>query len=253
MRLLNTITLEMHEFFASSTIGHPKTQQPKSLNSSNSQILEYAILSHVWGLEEVSFQDIMGSRVLAEKKIGYAKIVGSCRQARQDGFNYIWIDTCCIDKTSSTELSEAINSMFQWYHDSKICYAYLADVDVDDIALIDDAAPGHHLIFNPKIIDDETYKATVSQLTRPILIGKLDTFHVGLGKLSRWFLRGWTLQELLAPSEVNFFDKNWIHLGNRTEHLETIAKITGIDLYALRGGDLRRMSIARRMAWAAKR
>jgi len=86
----------------------------------------YAILSHTWGPEEVTFQDMFSSK--REGMRGWAKILGSYRQAILDDFQYAWVDTFCIDKTSSSELSEAINSMFTWYQNSAVCYAYLEDV-----------------------------------------------------------------------------------------------------------------------------
>jgi hypothetical protein len=91
----------------------------------------YAILSHTWGSEEVSFQDIQGPREKIEHRAGYKKIEDCCAKALEEGFSYVWIDTCCIDKTSSAELSESINSMFKWYRNSGICYAYLSDIEVD--------------------------------------------------------------------------------------------------------------------------
>src|SRR5580693_6861571 len=109
MRLLNSKTLELEEF--------PENEIPK-----------YAILSHTWGKDEISFQDIQ--RGSADKKAGYAKIKFSRTQALDDGLDYFWVDTCCIDKSSSAELSEAINSMYRWYQNAQICYAYLADVTV---------------------------------------------------------------------------------------------------------------------------
>jgi hypothetical protein len=99
-----------------------------------SDIPDYAILSHTWGDGEVTFQDWKDLRE-ASKKLGFAKIQSACAQAQDDGLDYIWVDTNCIDKSSSAELSEAINSMFKWYRDSNICYVYLADVeDPDDVA-----------------------------------------------------------------------------------------------------------------------
>jgi hypothetical protein len=91
------------------------------------QAPRYAILSHTWGKEEVSFQDIQHLRS-AKKKAGYAKIQHTCQQAKDDGLQYAWVDTCCIDKSSSAELQEAINSMYRWYTDAEICYAFLSDV-----------------------------------------------------------------------------------------------------------------------------
>ncbi|CZR54938.1 uncharacterized protein PAC_04823 [Phialocephala subalpina] len=222
MRLLHTTTLKMEEFFASDAIPNFVTKQLG--DSDDRKIPEYAILSHVWGPEEISFQDITGDRTLAKKREGFPKLRDSCKQARRDGYEYIWIDTCCIDKTSSTELSEAINSMFQWYKDSAICYVYLSDVE--------------------KIDDDEDR----------IFYAEDFTSHKDYRRQpSRWFSRGWTLQELLAPSRLRFFNTNWISMGMKEDHLEVISKMTHIDLFALKGGDLRRLSVARRMSWAANR
>lgn len=106
MRLLNANTLEMKEYCG--------------------QIPPYAILSHTWGDEEVTFQDFQSRD--RETKKGFNKIIGCCRQAQRDSIEWVWIDTCCIDKTSSAELSEAINSMYAWYRDSQVCYVFLEDV-----------------------------------------------------------------------------------------------------------------------------
>ncbi|RDW58756.1 hypothetical protein BP6252_13232 [Coleophoma cylindrospora] len=89
-------------------------------------IPDYAILSHRWEGDEVTLQDI--ERGCGTDKKGYEKVAKCCAKAKEDGFAYVWIDTCCIDKTSSAELSEAINSMYRWYQNAKLCYAYLADV-----------------------------------------------------------------------------------------------------------------------------
>ncbi len=134
----------------------------------------YAILSHTWGGDEVTFQDL--SNPEHRSKRGYEKIEGCCQQAVKDGHQYVWIDTCCIDKSSSAELSEAINSMYKWYKESKVCYVYLVDV-----------SPGDS-------------------------IHELDSEF----RRSRWFTRGWTLQELLAPSYLEFYDKCWRPIGFST-------------------------------------
>ncbi|OTA63229.1 HET-domain-containing protein [Hypoxylon sp. EC38] len=171
MRLLHTTSLCLHEF-----VGKYKP--------------EYAILSHTWGDDEVLFQDVQNQQDLEwRSKAGFEKVKGSCRQALLDGYEYIWIDSCCIDKTSSAELSEAINSMFVWYKDSAVCYAYLDDVEV----LADLSA-------------------------------------------SRWFTRGWTLQELIAPEDVRFYNWNWGLLGDRFELSPEIAGLTGIGLDLLTRG-----------------
>ncbi|KAK3988201.1 beta transducin, partial [Cladorrhinum sp. PSN332] len=214
MRLINASTLQLEEFFNSNT--------PK-----------YAILSHTWGNEEISLADARGilpqmSTPLALRNAGLEKIIKACAQALKDGLRYVWVDTCCIDKTSSAELSEAINSMFRWYEKSEVCYAYLADVPPQDNW--DSKNPGH--VFSS----------------------------------SRWFTRGWTLQELLAPSKVIFFASDWSSIATRGELSSSISSITGIDASFLldssqsgngqAGGILPRLpsaSMAERMSWAAKR
>jgi hypothetical protein len=108
MRLLNVKSLELQQFV-------------------DSKIPQYVILSHTWGDEEVLFEDLLSGQTVDKK--GYPKIRGYCKRALEDGFDWVWIDSCCIDKSSSAELSEAINSMYQWYKKSVICYAYLEDVD----------------------------------------------------------------------------------------------------------------------------
>lgn len=96
-----------------------------------SQIPAYAILSHTWEVEEVTYQDMRdGISAAVKQKAGFAKINSTCQQAKDEGLKLCWVDTCCIDKTSSAELSEAINSMFRWYNRSAACYAYLNDVKV---------------------------------------------------------------------------------------------------------------------------
>ncbi|KAL2066398.1 hypothetical protein VTL71DRAFT_2469 [Oculimacula yallundae] len=214
MRLLHTATLKLEEFLASSPIDKLGVRR----------IPEYAILSHTWGQEELSYQDMTGDRTIAEQKAGFNKVRDSCWQARSNGYEYIWIDTCCIDKTSSAELSEAINSMFKWYKDSSVCYAYLSDV------LVGSTQPSH------------------------ISVQSFSTQENGLPpKYSRWFSRGWTLQELVAPTRLQFFDKNWISIGWKDDCIDVISSITNIDVFALNGGDLRRLTIARKMIWTAYR
>ena len=171
----------------------------------------------------------MGERTITQHKTGYNKIRGSCRQALADGYAYIWINTCCIDKKSSAELSEAINSMYQWYKDSAICYAYLSDV-----------------LIHPKPSDSTHYPRHPFYTDDRIRYSSSPSY-------SRWFSRGWILQELLAPVKLQFFDKNWNFIGTKEDHMNTISGVTNIDLFALNGGDLRRLSIARWMSWAANR
>jgi Heterokaryon incompatibility protein (HET) len=196
MRLLNVHTRQLEEF-------------------SGKDIPPYAILSHTWGKDEVALSDINSTTV--QKKAGYGKIDYTCREAARQNMEYCWIDTCCIDKSSSSELSEAINSMFSWYNDAKVCYAYLEDVD------------------------------SLSPSTEP--------------PYPRWFTRGWTLQELLAPRRVEFYGRNWVKLGFKdtessrmTEFTQTLARITGIDELVLwKPTYMRGKSVAARMSWASKR
>jgi hypothetical protein len=102
----------------------------RRLDEFSSSPPSYAILSHTWGEEEVTFEDLKTTDYTS--KLGYKKIDGCCRQAHLSGLEYVWIDTCCIDKSSSAELSETINSMFAWYKRSSICYIYLEDVPPTD-------------------------------------------------------------------------------------------------------------------------
>ncbi|RYP59385.1 hypothetical protein DL770_010212 [Monosporascus sp. CRB-9-2] len=179
------------------------------------EIPEYAILSHTWDEGEVTFQDMEGTH--ARNKEGYEKVKMCCSLARDDGFDYVWMDTCCIDKTSSAELSEAINSMYLWYQNAKLCYAYLADVSSDTV--------NHPASF------------TDSEFSR-----------------SKWFKRGWTLQELIAPPELIFLNRKWQKVGTKSTLQQDIFKTTGIPVGILSGSDdLETASVAQRMSWAANR
>jgi hypothetical protein len=109
MRLINTATLELQEFLGS-------------------MIPSYAILSHTWGDEEVELHEMQNRTDGTAAKLGFSKILRCCQMAASDGLEWAWVDTCCIDKKSSAKLTEAINSMFKWYENTKICYVYLADL-----------------------------------------------------------------------------------------------------------------------------
>jgi hypothetical protein len=208
MRLLHTEKLCFEEFF-------------------DSRIPRYAILSHRWEDAEVSFQDFEGGK--KKDGAGYRKILNCCILAKSEGYDWVWIDTCCIDKKSSAELSEAINSMFRWYQNAGVCYAYLSDVRYDSVS-------GHRVV-------------------------------VGFEQ-SKWFIRGWTLQELLAPRKLVFLDHNWKTIETRESLASTqskkvisqsLSEITGIpDIILHRGWSsstllLQELSIAQRMSWASKR
>jgi hypothetical protein len=177
----------------------------------------YAILSHTWGdpRDEVTFDDILEG--VGDTKAGAKKIRLCADQASKDGLQFFWIDTCCINRSSSVELSTAINSMFRRYRNAARCYVYLSDVSVDDST--ESSQRAWRLAF----------------------------------RRSRWFTRGWTLQELLAPASVEFFSAEWIRLGNKLSLGEEIRDVTGIPMQALRGTPLSQFSIEERLSWAAGR
>jgi Heterokaryon incompatibility protein (HET) len=179
----------------------------------------YAILSHTWAEdhEEVNFKDLtIGPR---KTKSGYKKLHFCAERAAHDGLQYFWVDTCCIDKSNNTELSEAINSMFRWYRDATKCYVYLSDV-----------ATNNHDQVNPSL-----------QSWEPAF------------RKSRWFTRGWTLQELLAPPSVEFFCSNRKRLGDKKSLERLLHEITGIAFAALQGTPLSEFSRNERMSWAETR
>jgi hypothetical protein len=179
----------------------------------------YAILSHTWGEDEVDYQTLIAKQKLRSKVRsgqGWAKILGTCKQAMLDNYDWVWIDTCNIDKSSSAELSEAINSMFVWYQRSAVCYVFLEDVHIDDTSQPFDI---------PKVL-------------RP----------------ARWFTRGWTLQELIAPPNVVFYSSSWTFLGTKSLLHSILADITGVHDRVLENtAMLSTMSIAQKMSWAAQR
>lgn len=204
MRLLNAKTFQLEQ-------------------SCDNDIPPYAILSHTWVKNEVTFQELS---TLSRNDPRLEKTVGCCRQALQDDLTYVWVDTFCIDKASSAELSEAINSMYKWYGDATICYAYLSDV-------------------HPGSDPDVFYQ-------------------------SRWFTRGWTLQELLAPGYVRFFDSSWASIGQKCvskglpkgfgppvqerpgpdDLSQRLSRITNISVAALQHEvDIDSVSVAEKMSW----
>ncbi|KAH8587976.1 hypothetical protein B0O99DRAFT_693925 [Bisporella sp. PMI_857] len=175
---------------------------------------KYAILSHTWEAEEVTFKDLQVGT--GAKKAGSNKIRFCGEQAKRDGLQYFWVDTCCIDKSSSAELSEAINSMFRWYRGSTKCYVYLSDV-------LKSAINTNRLSWESAFQN------------------------------SKWFTRGWTLQELIAPTSVEFYSKKKELLGDKSTLERHICEITGISAKALRGSPLFSFSVAERMLWAKQR
>ncbi|PSN62458.1 HET-domain-containing protein [Corynespora cassiicola Philippines] len=187
-------------------------------NLSDNHRPPYAILSHTWGpsKSEVSLDDINSGR--ASEKAAYDKIEFCKRQCQIDGIQHFWIDTCCINQMDLNELTESINSMFRWYRDATKCYVYLPDVS--------------------------TRKRGLNQ-EKPQWESQFQN--------SRWFTRGWTLQELLAPSTVDFFSREGDWLGNRTTLQWMIYKATAISTAALNGTPIEKFSIEERMSWSAQR
>ncbi|KAI1494061.1 HET-domain-containing protein [Biscogniauxia mediterranea] len=235
MRLINVHNHELREFFSAAAAP------------------PYAILSHTWTSEEMTLQaweeDAPRRRQHPgpgpvhphphhphphphQHKPGYRKIMSACAQARaaaaqdrdqKQKIDWLWCDTNCIDKRSSAELSEAINSMFAWYRDAAVCYAYLDDVDADASSSSGGGGGGG------------------------------GGGGAGFAR-SRWFTRGWTLQELLAPAKVLFFDRSWRFLGDRARLARVISEVTRIHIGALEDrATIHKYSIAQRMSWAADR
>jgi hypothetical protein len=181
----------------------------------------YAILSHTWLVdnnEEVSFQDVQAGT--GKSKAGWKKIQFCADKAAADGLQYFWIDTCCIDKKNSTELSKAINSMFRWYQKAFRCYVYLADVSAHN--------------------SNEHPQQNLLSWEAPF-------------RTSLWFTRGWTLQELLAPTLVDFFSYEGERLGSKQSLEDMIHDITRIPKAALKGQPLKGFSHAERMSWTERR
>ncbi|KAI1736806.1 heterokaryon incompatibility protein-domain-containing protein [Xylaria scruposa] len=193
-----------------------KTHQLKFC--SDSKGIRYAILSHTWKESEITFQD-MADLEHARKKKGWDKIEQTCYLSRKyHHLKYAWVDTCCIDKTSSAELSEAINSMFSWYKNSKICFVYLSDYTADELSL------------------SEYSRYSSDKKTR------------------NWFTRGWTLQELIAPSNIIFCNRSWSFLGTKESLHDILVAITQIDAEVLQNVDrLPTVHVGRRMSWTSKR
>jgi hypothetical protein len=179
----------------------------------------YAILSHTWGRsdDEVKFEDIQdGQRAYSDtSKPGYDKLRFCQEQAEKDGLVYFWIDTCCIKKSDNTELQRSLASMFYWYQKAARCYVSLSDVSIHDST------------------DDPDYK-----------------WESAFSK-SRWFKRGWTLQELIAPTSVSFFSKENNLLGDKKELASNVSVVTRIPSSVLMGRlELSYFSEEERRSWA---
>jgi hypothetical protein len=187
-----------------------------SADFSRKAIPPYAILSHTWGEDEFLFEDLVYGT--GESKAGYEKILFCGEQAAHDSLQYFWVDTCCINKWNLRELSNAINSMFQWYKNAAKCYAFLSDISTP---------------------------ATGAQLHQ-------NAWETSFRK-SRWFTRGWTLQELLAPTSIEFFSSQRQRIGDKVSLEQQICEITHIPVTALQGDALDKFSVPERMAWMVGR
>lgn len=161
--------------------------------------LPYIALSHTWGEEEITYADVCSGRL---EKAGFRKIEFALSKAEYYGHQYVWIDTCCIDKTSNSELSEAINRMWQWYAQSTLCFVYLTDVEKKD------------------------------QI-----------------RYSRWFKRGWTLQELVAPKYLRFFNTTGGYLGDQNALRHEILVACGVDIRMA----LDQVPLSERFRWSIDR
>jgi hypothetical protein len=192
MRFINTTSLKFHE-----------------VSDLELQKLKYSILSHrwTWGNDEILYVDVLCMDSGVKSKGGYAKFADACALAERLGYEFLWIDTCCINKTDAAELAEAINSMYRWYSMANVCIAYLQDA------------------------------TSTAQITE-----------------SEWFNRGWTLQELIAPKDVRFYDRDWNYIGDKFSLCNMLVRETGIPADVLQNSKPpQACSIAQRMSWAAKR
>lgn len=183
------------------------------------EIPKYAILSHRWGRDEdeVTYADIVSG--VGDTKAGYKKLKFCAQQAERDNLQYMWVDTCCIDKTSSAELQESITSMFSWYRNSARCYVYLPTISAADFASSDQFRAGWEAAF----------------------------------RANDWFTRGWTLQELVAPTSVEFFSKEGSRLGDKHGLLQLIHDITTIPKSVLQTGNMSSCDAEERFRWAEQR
>lgn len=211
---------------------------------------QYSILSHVWTDEECSFQEFRfpeHTQALIEKK-GFKKIKACCELSLKQGFQWTWVDTCCIDKSSSAELSESINSMFSWYWSSTVCYAYLEDVNSTSTTqkvVQRSTDPEWRRVQGST--DPERHSESDSESNDP---GSEPVFEHWP---SRWYSRGWTLQELIAPLKVEFYNCYWTKIGTKWGLRREISSITGISEADLVYYNPRRSSIAQKMSWASAR
>ncbi|KAI6038187.1 hypothetical protein EDC04DRAFT_2698049 [Pisolithus marmoratus] len=182
MRLIDVVTMLNVETSFNEEKEVPRTTKVlKEFYGAGLAKKKYA--TYIEGEQEVLFEDMKQLLIVSDEerkdirgRTGYMKIIDTCKQAQKDGLQWVWIDTCRINKESSAELSEAINSMYKWYANAELCYAYLHDISLD------------------------TWTDRIERKDTP-----------------KWFSRGWTLQELIAPKGVDFFDQEWEWIGDKAE------------------------------------
>ncbi|KAF2116800.1 heterokaryon incompatibility protein-domain-containing protein [Lophiotrema nucula] len=255
MRLINTRTHRLEEFIGQN-------------------IPPYAILSHTWEDDEVSYQqycalladmgpsEYTSSFTALLRKVrqreslinqdqradridlsayndvkGIRKIERTCRLALAAGLDYAWIDTCCINQSSSAELTEAINSMYRWYQRATVCFAYLSEFP-SRATLCSGAGA------------EASSDMDAEWVPRP----KDNPTFIDCLRRCRWFTRGWTLQELIAPESLYFYNAEWEEIGSKASLLTSLTAITRIPKDVL-AGDRKLFSIcvAQKMSWAARR
>jgi hypothetical protein len=251
------------------------------------KIPAYAILSHTWGEDEVTFRELDERPEVACQRAGFRKILGTCAQAADDGYRWAWVDSCCIDKRSSAELSEAINSMFRWYQQAGVCYVFLDDVVPPPLATASLPPAASRLpawssptpspmslesMMTTTISPPPPPRADASPITGSGDPPEVDDNLADQLTKSKWFTRGWTLQELIAPKKMLFFapapapapaaadspsntnTNGWVKLGTKASLLRSIEAITGVFSEVLTNQKSPfQFSAAERMSWAAKR
>ncbi|OJT04037.1 Vegetative incompatibility protein HET-E-1 [Trametes pubescens] len=195
---------------------------------------QYAYLSHFWGPDEATYQDvqrIQAGAVVTDSSLPYDdsgvvvaspifsllpdKIRFACQVARESGYRLLWIDACCLDRSNRLEMAESVHLTYELVKRANVCYVYLADVP-----------------------DEEDPSAKYSYF-----------------RTSRWHTRCWTLQELIAPKREVFLTTTWRRLGTKEDLAETLAQITGVfpEMLSREVGLLSDVGVATRMSWAAGR
>lgn len=193
-----------------------KEPDPSDIVAFINDKIKWVIFSHRWGEAEPVYEEVKENKL--SDKPGHKKLRNFCEVAHGEHHaEFVWSDTCCINKKDSTEYARSIRSMYRWYANAPLCVAYLVGT------------------------------INISDLERDV-----------------WFTRGWTLQELLAPKKLKFYNKNWhplTNIGNDKESPEIAAQIERAT--TISPDDLRHFSpadrltqkyeISKRMRWAALR